>query len=144
MKAPDLVSHFLAGGQDPERIRAQLQAAWEKDLQPRHELPVVAASVAQLQMLVAIDRGPQWRCTQCGYLQPYDWRKPFYKDEQRACANGTLCHWNRYHKNPKRMLLQHPGRDRDWYLETARLCGLVDLTEWREGMDTVAQQLAAR
>lgn len=134
----DIVEHFLSGGKDPHVIRREMLEACERGARPLLPLPVVAASIGELQMLVAIARGPQWRCTRCGYLQPYDWRKPWHHDKQRVCRDGAPCHWNRFHKHHRRLLPQYDGPERVWYFETATICGV----EVRVGENAIGEARA--
>lgn len=62
-----IVAHYLNGGNDLELTKQRLR---EVKLLPLFDRPLVMYPDADLYLEIALRRGPRYRCTCCGWMQP--------------------------------------------------------------------------
>ncbi len=117
----DIVTHFLTGGVDPDKTLAWLRAAPPPlPVPPR---PLRFASDAQLAFERAVRRGPQGRCSGCGWLTPESYREGFPPVCPVCQAAERISRYVQKFTGVARDFTMK-GRDRDWLLALAGRCGI--------------------
>lgn len=117
-----LVAHYLNGGADLELTQQRLR---EVEMLPLFDRPYLMVPDADLYLEIALRRGPRYRCSCCGWMQP----GCAIRHEAPPCDNcgpaGNVQRINGRTLSALRM----EGKQREWYLETARMYGVVPETE---------------
>lgn len=122
------VLKYFRQGRTLDMMLKELAAAGE-GLLPVYPRVLIGESLPVLLFELALRRGPQWRCNGCGWLPAVAWTRrapecPHCAGKEKAFP--TMQPW----KGDTAEMAGHwriEGRWRDWYLATARRCGMPEM-----------------